>query len=109
MLEKTVETYLAGRVRAVGGEAYKFTSPARASVPDRIVVLPSGRIWFVELKRPGGKPTRAQEREHARLRALGCDVRLLDSKLAVDTFLQEICAPAAPRPIASPFPMGAQA
>lgn len=90
MLEKTVEAYLVERVRALDGEAYKFTSPARASVPDRIVVLPPGRIYFVELKRPGGKPTRAQAREHERLRALGADVRVLDSREAIDVFVQEI-------------------
>ncbi|MDN7458154.1 hypothetical protein [Burkholderia cenocepacia] len=89
MLEKTVETYLVDRVRAAGGDAYKFTSPARVSVPDRIVVFPPARIYFVELKRPGGKLTRGQEREHARLRALGCDVRTLDSREAVDAFVRE--------------------
>ncbi|MCW3699253.1 VRR-NUC domain-containing protein [Burkholderia cenocepacia] len=90
MLEKTVETYLVDRVRAAGGDAYKFTSPARVSVPDRIVVFPPARIYFVELKRPGGKLTRGQEREHERLRALGCDVRTLDSREAVDAFVREV-------------------
>ncbi|MCW5155594.1 PDDEXK family nuclease [Burkholderia cenocepacia] len=96
MLEKTVETYLVDRVRAAGGDAYKFSSPARVSVPDRIVVFPPARIYFVELKRPGGKLTRGQEREHARLRALGCDVRTLDSREAVDAFVREAGAAAAP-------------
>ncbi|MDI9684283.1 hypothetical protein [Burkholderia cenocepacia] len=96
MLEKTVETYLVDRVRAAGGDAYKFTSPARVSVPDRIVVFPPARIYFVELKRPGGKLTRGQEREHARLRALGCDVRTLDSREAVDAFVREVGVPPAP-------------
>lgn len=90
MLEKTVETYLVDRVRAAGGDAYKFSSPARVSVPDRIVVFPPARIYFVELKRPGGKPTRGQEREHARLRALGCDVRVIDSREGVDAFVQKV-------------------
>ncbi|USS45109.1 hypothetical protein NFI99_26325 [Burkholderia glumae] len=90
MLEKTVEAYLVERVRALGGTAYKFTSPARASVPDRIVILPPGRIYFVELKRPGGKLTRGQEREHEHLRRLGADVRMLDSREAVDTFVQKV-------------------
>ncbi|SOT39819.1 hypothetical protein [Burkholderia cenocepacia] len=90
MLEKTVETYLVDRVRAAGGDAYKFTSPARVSVPDRIVVFPPARIYFVELKRPGGKLTRGQEREHARLCALGCDVRVIDSREAVDAFVREV-------------------
>ncbi|WP_208450548.1 hypothetical protein [Burkholderia contaminans] len=90
MLEKTVETYLVDRVRAAGGDAYKFSSPARVSVPDRIVIFPPARIYFVELKRPGGKPTRGQLREHERLRALGCDVRVIDSREAVDAFVQKV-------------------
>lgn len=90
MLEKTVETYLVDRVRAAGGDAYKFSSPARVSVPDRIVVFPPARIYFVEVKRPGGKPTRGQLREHERLRALGCDVRVIDSREGVDAFVQKV-------------------
>ncbi|WP_236871698.1 hypothetical protein [Burkholderia pseudomallei] len=89
MLEKTIETYLVDRVRAAGGDAYKFSSPARVSVPDRIVIFPPARIYFVELKRPGGKPTRGQVREHERLRALGCDVRVIDSREAVDAFVRQ--------------------
>ncbi|WP_334029022.1 hypothetical protein [Burkholderia orbicola] len=89
MLEKTVETYLVDRVRAAGGDAYKFSSPARVSVPDRIVIFPPARIYFVELKRPGGVVTKGQLREHERLRALGCDVRVIDSREGVDAFVQE--------------------
>nr|WP_208450355.1 VRR-NUC domain-containing protein [Burkholderia anthina] len=96
MLEKTVETYLVATVRCAGGDAYKFSSPARVSVPDRIVIFPPARIYFVELKRPGGKPSKGQLREHERLRALGCDVRVIDSREAVDAFVRE--AKAAPAP-----------
>jgi hypothetical protein len=48
-------------------------------VPDRIVTLPGGRIIFVEVKAPGKKPTELQHRDHERRRALGCDVRVIDS------------------------------
>ncbi|WP_221625210.1 VRR-NUC domain-containing protein [Burkholderia cepacia] len=92
MLEKTVETYLVDHVRAAGGDAYKFSSPARVSVPDRIVIFPPARIYFVELKRPGGVVTKGQLREHERLRALGCDVRVIDSREAVDAFVREVGA-----------------
>jgi len=93
MLEAVVEKYLVQRVKEIGGEAYKFVSPARCSVPDRIVVVP-GRICFVECKRPGGKPTRAQEREHERLRAFRMDVRVIDSREGVDAFIEELrCDP----------------
>lgn len=46
-------------------------------------------IDFVELKAPGQKPDPHQEREHARLRALGCNVFVLDSIEAVDTYIKE--------------------
>ncbi|AAT38389.1 gp30 [Burkholderia phage BcepC6B] len=98
MLEKTVETYLVDRVRAAGGDAYKFSSPARVSVPDRIVIFPPARVYFVELKRPGNKPTKGQLREHERLRALGCDVRVIDSREAVDAFVLEANAAPAQTP-----------
>ena len=78
-LEKDVEAALVRRVKALGGLCEKFTSPGRRSVPDRLVTMPNGRIIFVELKRPGGKTTEAQERDHAKRRELGCDVRVIDN------------------------------
>jgi hypothetical protein len=58
---------------------YKFTSPARAAVPDRMFIRPDGRIWFVEFKREGAKPTEAQEREHHRLRQHKVNVFVIDN------------------------------
>ena len=55
VLEKQVEAYLIKRVKALGGMAYKFTSPAHKGVSDRIVCLPNGQTWFVELKTEGGR------------------------------------------------------
>ena len=79
MLEKTIEAALVKRVKALGGMAEKFTSPNKRSVPDRIVTLPGGVIIFVELKAPGKLPKPLQARDHAARRALGCDVRVIDS------------------------------
>ena len=86
MLERDVEKALVKRVKALGGMAEKFTSPSRRSVPDRIVTMPDGKIIFVELKAPGKKPTEAQERDHAKRRAMGCDVRVIDNKGDADAF-----------------------
>ena len=55
MLEKQIERYLVDRVKAIGGKAYKFTSPAHKGVADRIVCLPNGQTWFVEVKTEGGR------------------------------------------------------
>ncbi len=86
MLEKHIEAALIKRVKALGGMAEKFTSPNRRAVPDRIVTLPGGRIIFVEVKSCGKKPTENQLRDHDRRRALGCDVRVIDSLGGVDAF-----------------------
>ena len=79
MLEKTIEATLVRRVAKLGGLCEKFTSPGRRSVPDRIVILPGGRVVFVEVKAPGKYPTELQERDHARRRKLGCEVWVIDS------------------------------
>jgi hypothetical protein len=45
------------------------------------------RVDFVELKRPGGKLEDHQEREHEKLRSLGCAVFTLDSIKDVDAYV----------------------
>lgn len=78
--ESSIEKNLVKQVKAAGGHAYKFVSPGRRGVPDRLVILPGGRVVFVECKAPGQKPRPEQEREHKRLQALGVKVVVLDSK-----------------------------
>lgn len=78
--EDSVEQHLVKEVKKAGGIAYKFVSPGKRSVPDRIVLLPGGRLVFVECKAPGKPPRADQLREHERLRALGFTVVVLDSK-----------------------------
>jgi len=88
--EKAIETYLRDQVRKVGGAAMKWVSPGNSGVPDRIVFLPGGRVVFVELKAPGKKPTQLQLVQHERLRALGQDVRVIDSREGVDGLVKEL-------------------
>lgn len=79
MLEKQIETKVCEYAKNCGMLVYKFTSPARAAVPDRMFVCPDGSIFFVEFKREGQKPTAAQEREHNRLRGHRVSVFVVDS------------------------------
>lgn len=85
-LEREVEKAFVARVAQLGGVAEKFTSPGRRAVPDRIVLLPGGEMLFVELKAPGRKPTRSQQADHDRRRALGYRVEVIDSIEAAKTF-----------------------
>ncbi|PWY11264.1 VRR-NUC domain-containing protein [Citrobacter koseri] len=78
--ESIIEKHLVDEVKKIGGIAYKFVSPGRRSVPDRIVMLPGGRLVFVECKAPGEQPRADQLREHKRLRTLDFTVVVLDSK-----------------------------
>ena len=74
-------------VKRMGGIAYKFTSPGNTGVPDRIVLFPGGRLVFVELKAPGGRLSKMQERQIGRIRGLGFQVAVLSSLEEVDLFL----------------------
>ena len=85
-LERDVENALVRRVKKLGGMCEKFTSPSARSVPDRLITMPNGQIIFVECKAPNKKPTELQERDHARRRALGCDVRVISTKEAANAF-----------------------
>ena len=67
-LEKQIERNVCDYAHDAGMLVYKFTSPARAAVPDRLLVTPQGTTFFIEFKREGVKPTPHQTREHDRLR-----------------------------------------
>ena len=61
MKESEIENYLVWYVERLGGKTYKFASPAHRGVADRIVCLPNGDTWFIELKMKGGKRSALQE------------------------------------------------
>ena len=88
MRERDIESYLRDQVKAIGGRAYKWESPGNAGVPDRIVLLPGGRTVFVELKAPGRKPTPLQRVQATKIAMTGHTVLVVDSKEAVDRFIQ---------------------
>ena len=79
LLEKDIERKICDYAKSKGVLAYKFTSPARHAVPDRLFIGTDGTVWFCEFKRAGAKPTPAQEREHTRLRLQGVKVYVIDN------------------------------
>lgn len=88
MLEKEIEKQLVQKVKKLGGRAYKFVSPGNVGVPDRLVVLPGGKIGFAELKQKGKQPTQYQTLQIGRLMNMGCFVMVVDSEEKIDLFLQ---------------------
>ena len=89
VLEKDIERKLVKGVRALGGMANKWVSPGNVGVPDRVVVLPGGRVIFVELKTDTGVVSPIQERQIKKLKDLGVDVRVVRGVNEVDDFLKK--------------------
>lgn len=92
MLEREVEQALVRQVQKAGGIAPKLTSPANAGMPDRLIILPQGKVCFIEVKAPGKKPRPLQQRQIQRLTNLGCMVRVLDNPQKIPEIINEIRA-----------------
>jgi len=106
MLEDKVEEHLRKKALSVGGIAYKFVSPGRRNVPDRLFLreipeehraIVAKYLSFIETKQNGGLRTfpkdaheRGQAREHKRLRDMGFRVEVIDSKEGVDGFMETL-------------------
>ena len=74
MLERDIEKQLIRPVRKLGGLCLKFVTPGFTGVPDRLILLPGGRIVFVETKQPGKKERPRQRYVQDLLRRLGFTV-----------------------------------
>lgn len=86
ILESDIERHLVRKVRDLGGRAYKFVSPTNRGVADRLIVLPGGRVWFVEVKKMGGRLSPLQRIFAEEVKALGCNYAIVWSKEDVDAF-----------------------
>ena len=93
MREKSLERKLVEAVKATGGIAPKFVSPGFDGMPDRLVLLPLGKIGFVEVKRHGEKPRPLQESRHGMLRRLGFKVFVIDSIEQIGGVVRDIQSP----------------
>lgn len=90
MREKTIESKLVKAVKNMSGLAPKFISPGLDGVPDRLVLLPGGKIAFIELKAPGKELRPLQVRRKRQLEALGFSVYCIDSPDQIGAILNEI-------------------
>ena len=90
MKEATIERKLVSAAKVRGGICPKWVSPGYDGVPDRIVLLPGGKIGFVEVKAPGEKPRPLQLARHNLLRQLGFKVYILDGTDQIGGILDEI-------------------
>lgn len=72
--ERYVESVFSARVRDLGGRSFKIPAGASSGIPDRLVLMPEGAVYLVELKADDGALSVAQKLWHQRAAALGTQV-----------------------------------
>lgn len=88
-LEKEIETKLRELVKKRGGLCLKWVCPGWAGVPDRIILLPRGRVVFVETKRPkGGRLSTRQKWWAKKLIDLGFSHWTIWDEIELDLFAE---------------------
>lgn len=90
MTEKYIEQQLCKKIKTMGGIAAKFVSPGFDGVPDRLILLPSRRVFFAETKAPGKKLRKLQERRKRQLESLGFKVFVIDSLEGIEEMIKEV-------------------
>lgn len=90
MLEKEIERRMREMIRKRGGLTYKFTSPGNVGVPDRLVITPTGVVWFVELKTEAGRLAKIQKQQIRELEKRGANVRVVYGLQGAIDFVNEV-------------------
>lgn len=88
-LERDLEQFFRQRIRTLGGYTFKL-APTEVGVPDRLVLMPGGRVYLVELKTANGRLSPAQVEWHKRASRLGTVVHVLYGKTGVLAWLRDI-------------------
>ncbi len=84
--EKWIEKNLKQFVESQGGICYKFVSPGRSKVPDRLCVLPGNNIYFTELKGTYKDLPSGQRRELIRLKRMDCKAYCINTVQKLEAF-----------------------
>jgi hypothetical protein len=88
--ESEIERHFVWAVQRIGGKTWKFTSPGRKGVADRIACLPDGQTWFVELKTKGGRLSLLQQLFAADMDFLQQNYVCLWNKEQIDAFVKTV-------------------
>lgn len=89
--EGKIVAYAKQALKARGGLVRKIGYEMRRGCPDLLIIAPGGRVVFAEIKKSEDtEPEPHQLREHARMRAVGADVRAIGSKAQVDELIKEL-------------------
>ena len=86
ILEKNIEKKVCDYAKKNGVLQFKFTSPGRRGVPDRIFMI-NGKVFFIEFKATGETPSIEQLAVHRIITHHGIKVYTVDN---VDTGIAAI-------------------
>jgi hypothetical protein len=86
--ESVVEKVLVQSVRTLGGLCLKLNFIGTMGAPDRLVLMPGGRFYFVELKQLSGKLEPSQEILFPRIEKRGFKVHILYGVEQVEQFVE---------------------
>tara|TARA_R110002167_G_scaffold185793_2_gene386572 strand:+ start:3280 stop:3558 length:279 start_codon:yes stop_codon:yes gene_type:complete len=89
-LERDVEQYFSKVAKQIGALTYKWPASYHKGLPDRILILSSGDVWFVEIKRTLGRVSKRQKYVLETLRKQCCKTAILSGKSDVDEFFLNI-------------------
>lgn len=78
--EREIERFFAAECKRKNWLAVKLASPSMAGLPDRMVLMHGGGVFFAELKAPGKRPRPLQTAVHNMLRDMGFRVYVIDSR-----------------------------
>lgn len=90
MRETTVEQYLSNKVKANGGLSIKLSPLYFAGIPDRLILLPFGKVCFIETKAPGKLASKLQLAVHKRLQKLGFLVYKVDNYADINRIIDNL-------------------
>lgn len=88
--EKSIERYLCKQLAILGLMCYKTYNPNDTGMPDRLIILPAGKVVWAEIKSEGERPSPLQAYRFDTLRMAGHDVHVIDSKEKADELLETI-------------------
>ena len=86
--EKSLEKLVTKEILKVGGLSVKLLSTHFTGLPDRLCLLPGGRLLFIEVKTTGKKPSKIQILVHNKLRSLGFTVSVIDNSKDLKDLIQ---------------------
>lgn len=84
--EKVLERKLSAFVKQSGGWCIKFLPFLISGLPDRICLMPGGKVFFAEIKTTKKSPTKIQLVVHKKITNLGFKVLIIESSEDIEYY-----------------------